>query len=60
MDKARDFMCSAISLPLIDLREMSAALLSLAVSGANGKETFVNDDLVATGKEFLAKEEPKP
>lgn len=60
VDKARDLMCSAISLPLIDLREVSAALLSLAVNSANGKETYGNDELVATGKEFLAKEEPKP
>lgn len=54
-----DAAASMISLPLIDIREISAAAISAAVHGFE-KDTLDNDDLIALGRKELKEmgEEP--
>lgn len=53
----RSALCWFISLPRVDVREVSAALIEKAVAGGDGRdETLLNADLVRIGREVLGRE----
>lgn len=49
----RKAFCDLIGVPTIDLREMSACAINIAINGNSGKETHVNADMIDTGKKAL-------
>ncbi len=49
-------MCTVVGLPRVDVTEIAATLIERAISGCDGDETLLNEDLVRIGRELLAKE----